>query len=207
MFAEQGYALSEMDRRLRQLIRIGIVYAVDHKNAKVKVKIGENATDWRPWIAGAGGIKTWNPPVLNEQVLVLSPSGDFEQSIILPALYYTAFQAPSDQHEERCIALSDTARTVWNTKTQKLHIQLDAEGALDCELGDTALHFDAQTIQLQHKKHHVEIGANGIHLAAPGASIALKDRAITLQAGAQTLELNAVGVFLNGAPVHGVPAR
>lgn len=70
---DQGYIVSELDRRLTQLIRLGTIAEVDVEYAKVKVKLGENQTGWRPWLTTAGRLKTWNPPVVGEQVVVLSP--------------------------------------------------------------------------------------------------------------------------------------
>lgn len=42
MIAEQGFLLSEMNRRLMQILRVGLIKEVDVKNAKAKVKIGDN---------------------------------------------------------------------------------------------------------------------------------------------------------------------
>lgn len=41
---DQGYVISELDRCLTQLIRLGTVAEVDLQRAKVRVKLGDNLT-------------------------------------------------------------------------------------------------------------------------------------------------------------------
>lgn len=217
MLAEQGYILSELDRRLTQMIRIGVIQEVDLAKAKVKVKIGDNVTDWRPWLTQAGRIKTWNPPVIGEQVLVLSPSGDFEQSVILPSLYYQKFKAPSDQNEEVRIDLSENSRLVWNAEKDHLQLHLSKEGVFEVEIDDRSVIFEKEAFTLTQKETEVHIEDNhiglknhdkrldldkdGVQITTSNASFSLKNGVITLQAGPQTLQLRPEGLYLNGFPV------
>lgn len=220
MLAEQGYLLSELDRRLKQMIRIGVVHAVDTAAAKVQVRIGQNTTDWRPWLAAAGTIKTWNPPAVGEQVLVLSPGGDFEQSVIVPSLYYTAFKAPSSDPAEHCIALSAESRVSWDAEKQRLQITLADTGILECSVGDNVLRCDKDAVRLekgeaimqledgrvalQSGRQQVNLGPDGVRVETPHTSITSADSVITLQAGGQMLELTPQGLFLNGMPLGGL---
>lgn len=73
MLTGTGFALSEIDRRLMQVIRLGRVVEVDAEKARVRVQVGENTTGERPWVTCAGAIKIWNPPAVGEQVVLLSP--------------------------------------------------------------------------------------------------------------------------------------
>lgn len=89
-----SFELLELDRRLANLIRIGEVCALDAAAALVQVDLGEQVTDWLPWVTGrAGGNRTWHAPEVGEQVLVLSPSGELNQGVVLPALYQDAHPA------------------------------------------------------------------------------------------------------------------
>lgn len=220
MLAEQGYLLSELDRRLKQMIRIGVVHAVDPAKAKVQVQIGQNTTDWRPWLAVAGMIKTWNPPVVGEQVLVLSPGGDFEQSVVVPSLYYTAFKAPSNDPAEHCIALSEESRVTWDAEKQQLQVTLADTGILECSVGDSVLRCDKDAMRLENSdaivrledgrvalqsgNQQVNLGPDGVCVETPNTSITSADSVITFQAGGQTLELTPQGLFLNGMPLGGL---
>lgn len=84
-------------RLLHNLIRLGTIAEVDAAAARVRVQSGDNLTDWRPWLsARAGDSSEWNPPSVGEQVLLLSPSGDLAQAIVLTGIYSDANPAPAD---------------------------------------------------------------------------------------------------------------
>jgi phage baseplate assembly protein V len=121
MIAEQGFALSEMNRRLLQIIRIGIIQEIDYVKAKARVKIGDNITGWRPWVSLA---KAWIPPSVGDQVVVLSPNGDFEQGIILSALYHSKSKAPSNKENEIKFKLSETSSICFDSDLEKLTIKI-----------------------------------------------------------------------------------
>ena len=92
----------ELNRRLENLARVGTVTAVrTTKPARCRVKLGDNTTDWLPWITrragGPNGGRTWWPPVIGEQCLVICPGGDLLSGIVIPGLFSDAMDAPSDQ--------------------------------------------------------------------------------------------------------------
>lgn len=98
--APQQDSPQESTRRVENLARMGTVVAVRHaKPARCRIKLGDNTTDWLPWIAGraAGqqGSKWW-PPVVGEQCMVLSPGGDLSQGVALLGAYSDNMDAPSD---------------------------------------------------------------------------------------------------------------
>lgn len=90
--------LAELERRLQNLLRVGVIAEVDSELARVRVRVGELLTAWIPWLAGrAGSTCSWSAPVAGEQVLLLSPAGDFCRAVALPALYQDRFPAPDSQ--------------------------------------------------------------------------------------------------------------
>ncbi|EAL58202.1 hypothetical protein WwAna0372 [Wolbachia endosymbiont of Drosophila ananassae] len=82
---ESNFAISELRRKLANIVRIGIVEKIDYEKAKVKVKIGELVTDFLPWITNRA--ENWLPPNIDEQVIVLSPLGELSLGVVLPAIY------------------------------------------------------------------------------------------------------------------------
>ena len=90
----------EVSRRLENLVRRGTIAAIDHQAARVRVSTGPNTTDWLPWLAlRAGGIdggRHWHPPVVGEQVLLLSQGGDLAQGVALLGLHSNAMPQGSD---------------------------------------------------------------------------------------------------------------
>ena len=80
---EQVFTLNDLGRRLANVIRIGTIFEIDFQAAKARVKIGELETDFLPWEnANSGSNNSWNPPEIDEQVIILSPSGDLSLSLI-----------------------------------------------------------------------------------------------------------------------------
>jgi len=93
MSIEQGKDISELFRRVSNIIRIGKVISVDYSKAKAKVKIGNLTTDFMPWLTPS--TSAWIPLKNGEQVLVLSPNGDLRMGMILPALYQSSKTPPA----------------------------------------------------------------------------------------------------------------
>lgn len=92
-----SYQDTEFDRRLGNLVRLGAVAAVDLVGHAVQVDIGTadepQLTDFLPWMTRrAGRTRTWSPPDVGEQVVVLSPGGELAMGVVLPgALFQDAF--------------------------------------------------------------------------------------------------------------------
>lgn len=80
--------LAECFRLINNIIRIGTIAEVDVTRARVRVQAGDNLTGWRPWLsARAGTTLDWDPPTVDEQVILVSPAGDLAQSVVLTGLF------------------------------------------------------------------------------------------------------------------------
>ncbi|MEQ1968660.1 phage baseplate assembly protein V [Xenorhabdus nematophila] len=102
--------LTELLRRLRNLIRIGIVTQVDTTRGRCRVETGHLETDWLHWLtARAGNSRTWWAPSVGEQVLILSIGGELTTAFVLPAIFSDAFPAPSTSPEATHIQFPDGA--------------------------------------------------------------------------------------------------
>ena len=117
MMIEQGAQISELFRRVNNLLRVGKVVAVNYALARACVKIGEITTDFLPWLTPSTA--AWIPLKNGEQVVVLSPNGDLRFGMILPALYQSAKPAPSSDAAKIAI-VADIAQTGNSTMTGTL---------------------------------------------------------------------------------------
>ena len=219
MLAEQGYLLSEISRRMTQLIRIGRIYDVDYRHAKVKVKIGENITSWRPWISLSNA---WVPPKKDEQVVLLSPNGDFEQGIVLPALYYTQFPAPSDKPNETKLDLSKDNAITFDENRDQLTIKMSEEGNFVINFGEPfngksffavekegVFFKDGQfklalyegLVSLKDGEKQIKMHDDRVLITNHGSQFAVQKDRVSMQVGTMALELNPSGLFLNGLPI------
>lgn len=106
---------ADLARRLDNLIRLGTIAAVDHARALCRVISGGLLTDWLPWAdRRAGTTRTWNPPTVGEQVLLLCPSGEPAAGIVITGVYTTAHDQPSASADEHVTDYPDGARIAYN---------------------------------------------------------------------------------------------
>lgn len=90
--------LATLARLIENLIRFGTIAAVQMQPPRVQVKTGTLTTGWLPWIAPrAGADREWNPPTVEEQVILFSPSGQLANGIVLTGLFSDHIQANGDR--------------------------------------------------------------------------------------------------------------
>ena len=127
IFDEQdGYALADLTKRLSNIIRIGTIFEINVQIAKARVKIGELETDFLPWAnSNSGSNNIWNPPEIDEQVVILSPSGDLSQAIILPSLYKN--NASNSDQNIKSITYQDGSKISFNVSSGTLDLDLKGD--------------------------------------------------------------------------------
>ena len=123
MSSEQPYTQSEHDRRLANLIRLGTVEAADYAAARLRVRSGQQVTDWLPWLTlRAHGDIDWFAPKVGEQVVVVSPSGDPAQGVVAGALYQRAYPAPADRPTLHRVVYQDGTVMDYDSEAQHWHL-------------------------------------------------------------------------------------
>lgn len=80
--------LAALSRLLENLIRFGVISAVQMEPPRVQVTTGTLTTAWLPWLAlRAGADREWDPPTLGEQVMLFSPSGQLANGIVVTGVF------------------------------------------------------------------------------------------------------------------------
>ncbi|KAB0477676.1 phage baseplate assembly protein V [Pseudomonas tolaasii] len=80
--------LAALSRMLENLIRFGVIAAVQMEPPRAQVITGTLTTAWLPWLAlRAGSDREWDPPTIGEQVILFSPSGQLANGIILTGVF------------------------------------------------------------------------------------------------------------------------
>ena len=80
--------LAALARLLENLIRFGVIAAVQMEPPRVQVTTGTLTTAWLPWLAWrAGADREWDPPTIGEQVILLSPSGQLANGIAVTGVF------------------------------------------------------------------------------------------------------------------------
>lgn len=174
--------VTELQRRLANVVKAGTVEECDFAKARVRVRFGEIITAWLPMCGQrAGGVKVWSPLTVGEQVIVLSPSGDLSTGLVMPGTYSDANPSPGDAGDQFRIEFPDGAKLFYDTEGGTLNfespatvkikapsIELEADGIIfkgpvTQTGGDITSDSDviASTVSLKTHKHTgVESGSN-----------------------------------------------
>jgi phage baseplate assembly protein V len=164
----------ETIRRLENLARVGTITEVRHSGRpRCRVRLGDNTTDWLPWIAGrAAGSRgsCWWPPEPGEQCVVLAPGGDLAQGVVMLGTYSDAMPAPAQE--------PGVNRTQWTADAfaeyRREQLTIRTERAIVLEAGDGC---------------RIAMGPDGITLQVAGAVLHIGPDGIT-----STVDIHAEGV-------------
>lgn len=117
--------LETLRRQLSNLVRLATVTDVDYELARVKVKYLDNETGWIAWTtARAGQVRTWSPPSIGEQVVMLCPNGSTEQALCILALFKNDYPPPSVDGHLHMADYPDGAIIGYNDQTHTLYALL-----------------------------------------------------------------------------------
>jgi len=180
---------AEHSRLLHNLLRVGTIAEVDTAAALARFADDDGAlvTAPRPWIERrAGTTRSWNPPTLGEQCMLLSPGGDPNNGIILLGIPSDAHPAPSTSPDVDRTDYPDGAVIEYDHVAHHLSAQIPGSATLDAET-------------------NVAVNAGGTITAAAGGNISATTPArASLNAGggaditAPTTTING-NLQLNGA--------
>ena len=113
-------AANEASEAIGTLIRFGSIASVDLGAARCRVKIGDVETSDIRWIEGrAGASRSWSPPSVGEQVLVLAEAGELAGAVALRGVISTAHPAAGDSIRE-LIAFTDGAVLAYDPEAHTL---------------------------------------------------------------------------------------
>lgn len=89
---------AELIRLLSSVVMVGVVAELDEEGARVRVDADGMRTDWIPWgeRRAGPGMRTWFPPEVGEQVVIVCPYGDPSQGVIVGSIYQQTFAAPAN---------------------------------------------------------------------------------------------------------------
>ena len=121
--------ITDLLRRLENLIRLGTIAVVDHQAARCTVRSGGLSIPNLPWLAlRAGDSSDWDPPTVGEQCILIAPSGEPAQGIALVGLYSQQRPAPSNSATVRRRKYPDGAVIDYDHASHALSATLPAGG-------------------------------------------------------------------------------
>ncbi|WP_455871626.1 phage baseplate assembly protein V [Serratia proteamaculans] len=189
--------ISELARAVRNLIRIGVIVDVDTVQARCRVQLGGNTSDWLQWLTcRAGGARAWWAPSIGEQVLLLALGGELDTAFVLPGIFSDDFPAPSASAEAYHVSFPDGAVIEYEPQTGALSVS----GIVTADVSaSTSVNVTAPTVTVNASKK--------INLNAPVVECSNQLVTGTIQikeGGEMTGDLNHSGgsITSNGVVVH-----
>ncbi|NKC14066.1 MAG: phage baseplate assembly protein V [Gammaproteobacteria bacterium] len=135
------YEHTEHDRLIANVVRLGIIEAVDHDRRRLRVRSGETVTDWLPWPTDIGRhYIRWRPLRIGTQVVLAAQSGDLTQAGIVGMLYTQSLDAPASgdaaPEDVDIVQWDDGTQVAYRVDTRELRVHsagdlyLSAKGTL-----------------------------------------------------------------------------
>lgn len=124
---------AEHNRQIANLIKQGNIADTNPSECRVRVAFGGLLTDWLPYfVPFAGGVSVHRPPSVGENCIVLSPSGEIANGLVLCGLASTQFAAPSHSADETVIVFPDGAKANYNHASGSLNVSGMKKIVIDC---------------------------------------------------------------------------
>lgn len=148
---------AELIRLLENILRVGVVIAVDEESWRVRVQSGELQTDWLRWnTTRAGAFSIWVPPSVGEQVWLGCIGGNPETAVIIGSLYSSDNPAPGSSLKEIVLTAPDGASFRYDAEASALeaqgmktaHIKASASVTLETPIVECTDHLKARTFEL-----------------------------------------------------------
>lgn len=122
--------LSDLYRRLENLIRFGVIEGVDlsaKPSPLVTVRTGGLLTQWLPvQSAAAGNARDAHPPTIGEIAIVISPGGDTAQACVITGFFSLLFPAPDFSATQWTREFPDGTAITYDSETHALTAHLAA---------------------------------------------------------------------------------
>jgi len=194
---ESSFAITELDRRISNLIQVGIVAEADYPNAKLKVKLGDVTTDWLPWLTHrANNDTTWWAPEIGEQVIVLAPSGELYQAVILPSLYQSAYPAIDNKVDVSKTIYKDGTFTKYDRENHILTIDVNSAGKVEVIIGASTITMVDASIELKNGASTITITDASIEHKNGASTITVTDSNIEHKNGGSSILITGSSIKL-----------
>ncbi|HDL7647223.1 TPA: phage baseplate assembly protein V [Yersinia enterocolitica] len=148
---------AELIRLLENILRVGVIIAVDEERWRVRVRSGELQTDWLRWnTTRAGVFSIWVPPSVGEQVWLGCIGGNPETAVIIGSLYSSEHPAPGNSLKEIVLTAPDGASFRYDAEDSALEaqgmktalIKASASVTLETPVVQCTDHLKARTFEL-----------------------------------------------------------
>lgn len=141
MNSSTPFEVSELNRRMAGLVRFCqvIELGTEAQIGRVKVSDGELESAWLAHAQNrAANNITWQPLDVGEYVVVLCPSGEFAQGVIIGSLYQSSFPVPQQNLELTQTQFKDGTTFTFDRENSHFHIGIAPDGTIHIEVSGGA---------------------------------------------------------------------
>lgn len=127
---------ADLARRLDNIVRFGVIdqtdFTTDPVQPRVRVKTGEILTAWIPISAQRASTDAEHDPVqIGEHVILLAPSGELAQAVVVGKLFSNDHPSPDLNPDNHRRKYRDGAVIEYNSKTHHLNAALPDGGTVN----------------------------------------------------------------------------
>lgn len=131
-----GMNTADLARRLDNIVRFGVIdqtdFTTDPVQPRVRVKTGDILTAWIPISAVRANSDAEHDPVQKgEHVILLAPSGELAQAVVVGKLFSADYPSPDLNPDNHCRKYRDGAVIEYNSKTHHLNVVLPTNGTVN----------------------------------------------------------------------------
>lgn len=114
---------ADINRMIANLIKQGTVAECNPAQGVVRVQHGELLSDWLPYfVPAAGGVSIHRPPSVGENCIILSPSGETANGMVLCGMASTKYPALAQSADVTVMQFPDGAQFEYNHTSGSLKI-------------------------------------------------------------------------------------
>ncbi|UTO29379.1 phage baseplate assembly protein V [Bartonella harrusi] len=209
MLERRDKDITDLKRRLANMVMVGTISHVDHKNARYRVKSGNLISDWIPDTqARAGKTCSYEGRDVGEQVVVVASSGDLAQGVIVGSIHTDAHQAADKGNIHRTI-YPDGTMFEYDDEQNSYSMQIKSGGKFILTIADgVSLKGDGGKLELTApegikivSQSDITFNAKGnISLQAGGGVSLRSDESLSLHS-AHNVAMNSSGLTHNGTNI------
>ncbi|AGF76212.1 phage baseplate assembly protein V [Bartonella vinsonii] len=209
MLERRDKEITDLKRRVANMVMVGKISHVDHKNARYRVKSGNLVSDWIPDTqARAGKTRSYEGRDVGEQVVVVSSSGDLSQGVIVGSIHTDAHQAADKGSIHRTI-YPDGTTFEYDDEQNSYSIHIKSGGKFIFTISDgVSLKGDGGKLELTApegikivSQSDINFNAKGnISLQAGGGISLHSDESLSLHSG-NHVSIHSSGLRHNGTNI------
>lgn len=127
--------IADLERRVSGMVLIGTISSLDEAKGRYRMKSGDLETDWLPMASPrSGSTKTYSHFSEGEQVIMMSPSGDMSQGIIVSSVSTEETQA-SDKANIHKTVYPDGTTVEYDHEAKSMKTTIADGGSFESTIG------------------------------------------------------------------------